>query len=99
MALVDQPPQASAPTPEQIAEALDSLHLAVNFHKPYLSVHEAAAYTGRSLKAFYEFALRAGIVRMGDGTIARRDLDRIKRQRWTAKRGPKGRPSPQSHVR
>jgi hypothetical protein len=48
---------------------------------------EAAAYTGRTVKAFYEFARRAGIVRMGDGTIARRDLDRIKRQKWTAKRG------------
>lgn len=85
----EQTLQASAPSAEELARALDALHLAVNFHKPYLSTHEAAEYCGRTLTAFYKFERRNGIVRMGDGTIARRDLDRIKRKKWTAKRGPK----------
>lgn len=94
--MIEQSTEPITPSAQDVARALDALHQTVNFLKPYLSRREAAAYTGRSLKAFDEFARRHGIVRMGDGTIARRDLDRIKRQPWTEKRGPKGHPSRQS---
>lgn len=91
MSTLDQRGEPRTPTAEQIAAALNDLHLAVNFHKPYLSTEEAATYTGRTVKAFYDFLRRHRIVRMGDGTICRRDLDRIKRQKFAAK----GRPSRQ----
>lgn len=90
--MIEQGSETSAPTAQQIAAALNDLHLAINFHKPYFNTAEAAAYVGRTISAFRKFEKRSGLVRMGDGTIARRDLDRIKRQAWTAKRGPKSRP-------
>jgi hypothetical protein len=86
---LDQARQPVAPSAEEIARALDALHLAVNFHKPFLNTKEAAAYTGRSTKAFYEFARRHRIFRQGDGTYSRAALDRIKKQPWVAGRGRK----------
>jgi len=62
------------------------------FHGPYFSVAEAAAYVGRpNVRAFYEWRRRRAaegrpIPVMGDGTIAKRDLDRVKDRR----RAPRG---------
>lgn len=84
---LDQTLQAGAPTPEQIAAALDDLHLAVNFHSPYLSLRTAAAYCGRSVNAFVKFAAKHGLQRFGDGTYRRADLDQIKRQLFRTGRG------------
>ncbi len=80
------------PTAQQIAAALDDLHLAVNFHKPYFNTKEAAAYSNVDPRPL------CLLVRRGDGTISRKALDKIKSREWTAKRGPKGRPSPHSRA-
>lgn len=81
---VDQP---LAPSAEDVARALDALHGAVNFHAPYLNLRDAAAYCGRTVAAFFKFAKAKHLRRQGDGTFARRDLDRVKRQLWRSGRG------------
>ncbi len=94
---LQQPSETITPTAQQIAAALDDLHLAVNFHKPYFNTKEAAAYVGRTVAAFYQFERRERLVRRGDGTISRKALDKIKAREWTAKRGPKPRALRASH--
>lgn len=48
---------------------------------PYLSMADAAAYVGcKSVRAFYEWRKRHGVTRLGDGTIPRLELDRIKKR-------------------
>lgn len=47
------------------------------WQRPWLTMRQAAIYVGnRSLKAFYIWRKRHGIVCRANGTVARRDLDR-----------------------
>jgi hypothetical protein len=47
----------------------------------YLTMAEAARYCGcKSVRAFYEFRKRPGITKLGDGTIPRLELDRLKKR-------------------
>lgn len=41
----------------------------------WLTATESARYTGRTVKAFYEWRKRKGLVPVGDGRFSRRDLD------------------------
>lgn len=52
------------------------------FRGPFFSSREAAAYIPcKSLKAFYEWCRRHGLLRRANGSIAKVDLDRELRRR------------------
>lgn len=85
--MIEKSLEPVAVTPETVARALDALHGGVNFQSPFLSLKAAAAYCGRSVQAFLKFAAKLGLLRCGDGTYRRADLDRIKRQAFRTNRG------------
>lgn len=57
------------------------------FSKPWFDSRTAAAYVGnKSLKAWYSWRDRHGIVKRSNGTVAKRDIDRalrVPRKRFT----------------
>ena len=73
---------------QQVAREFDSTDRVreFTFRGPWFTSREAAAYVGsQSLKGFYEWCRRHAIVRRGNRTIAKADLDRVLKARRPAR--------------
>lgn len=46
------------------------------FHGPWFDAKTAAAYTRRTVRAWYQWRQRHGIVVLASGLVAKRDIDR-----------------------
>lgn len=79
-----QPLQSSTARAEQPERPLDGSRRSpeFTFRGPWFSAAEAAAYVPcKTVKAWYEWRRRHGIVPRANGSVAKADLDRVLRRR------------------
>lgn len=79
---VEQRREPVPPAVEDQGRPADAANRAPDFSLPFFSSRTAAAYVcSKSLRGFYEWCRRHGIIRRANGSIAKVELDRVLRRK------------------
>jgi hypothetical protein len=82
MSLVHQRRESGSPAVQDQGRPTDAIDGALEFSRPFFTARVAAMYVcSKSIRAFYEWARRHGIVRRSNGSVAKVDLDRVLRRK------------------